>query len=216
MKFEGTRNRSSAPEGKRLGSQLRARRHRRLALSSALLQGLALLFVQAARADTEATTSDGRRVLLKDDGRWQYAEEKDKDKADDKAKDETPATPKQEGQAVLRLVRRVEHGNVCGVVLSLQNKLPYEIVSIVPLLSAYRANGVLYQTVSIAFQSLRPTAEQESTAEFSGIPCSEIERIQVNGGDRCAMGELNKFSDAKGQCLARVAVAASELVRFDK
>jgi hypothetical protein len=102
------------------------------------------------------------------------------------------------------------------VVLTLQNELPYEIVSIVPYLSAYRANGVVFQTVSIAFQSIRPSGEQESTADFSGIACDAIRRIQVNGGDRCEMGDLNKFSDLKGQCLARLKIVAAEGVRFDK
>jgi len=30
------------------------------------------------------------------------------------------------------------------------------------------------------------------------------------------MGELNKFSDAKGECLARVRVLPSDGVKFDK
>ena len=52
--------------------------------------------------------------------------------------------------------------------------------------------------------------------DFLGIACRDIVRVQVVGGDRCDMGDLDKFSLAKGQCLARVRVVESDLVRFDK
>jgi hypothetical protein len=51
---------------------------------------------------------------------------------------------------------------------------------------------------------------------FGGIGCADIARLQVQGGDRCDMGDLNKFSDAKGECLARVRVLPSEVLPFEK
>jgi hypothetical protein len=191
-----------------------------------LLAGAALL-APGAHADTEATTADGRRVLLKEDGTWKYIEEKpekaDKaDKADKAERSEEGAQPapaynaKQDGEGVLQLERRVQLGRSCSFVVSLQNALVYEIVSIVPYLTAWRANGAAYQTESVSFQSIRPGNRQERTVEFLGITCDEIARLQVVGGERCEMGELNKFSDVKGQCLARLRVAPSTLVRFEK
>ena len=44
----------------------------------------------------------------------------------------------------------------------------------------------------------------------------EIGGVQVGGGDRCEMGDLDKFSSVRGECLARVRVMASDVVRFDK
>ena len=52
--------------------------------------------------------------------------------------------------------------------------------------------------------------------DFLGIACQDIVRVQVVGGDRCEMGDLDKFSQKKGECLARVGVVASDVVRFDK
>ena len=52
--------------------------------------------------------------------------------------------------------------------------------------------------------------------EFRGIACRDIVRVQVVGGDRCDMGDLDKYSAAKGQCLARVRVVASDLIPFEK
>ena len=51
---------------------------------------------------------------------------------------------------------------------------------------------------------------------FVGIGCADIARLQIQGGDRCDMGDLNKFSDVKGECLARVRVLPSELLPFEK
>jgi hypothetical protein len=152
-------------------------------------------------ADFEVTGPDGRRILLKDDGTWRYVEEAQK-----------------EGEAVLSLERKTDLGTVCRFVLRLVNNLPYEIRSLVPYYAAYRANGVIYDTVSSAsaFTALKPGDQTTRELEFKGLGCADIVRVQVVGGDRCEMGELTKYSDVKGACLARVRVVESNLVRFDK
>jgi hypothetical protein len=169
---------------------------------------LALMLAQTCLADIELSTPDGRRVLLKDDGTWRYQDATDAANA--------AARPKQEGEAVLTLQQKVERGNHCRVVVELVNNLPYEIRSLIPYLSAYRANGVMHETKSVAFQSIRPSDKVSRSVDFNRITCSEIARVQVTGGDRCEMGDLNRFSDAKGQCLALVKVTPSDLARFDK
>ena len=58
--------------------------------------------------------------------------------------------------------------------------------------------------------------EQGREFEFVNITCPKIARVQVVGGDHCELGDLSKYSAKKGECLARVRVVASELVRFDK
>jgi hypothetical protein len=173
-----------------------------------LVAGMAL--APAALADVEITGPDGRRILLNDNGTWQYADAKDKDRADGKSEGA--------GEAVLRLERKIDYGNNCRFALRLVNNLPYEIRSLVPYYSAYRANGVIYDTVSSnsGFALLKPGDGQARTLEFAGIACQDIVRVQVVGGDRCDMGELDKFSAMKGRCLARVRVVESDLVRFDK
>lgn len=167
-------------------------------------------FSYAARADIELAGPDGRRILLKDNGTWLYVEGKEKDRTADQNK--------QEGEAVLVLERKVERGNGCGIDVRLENNLPYEISSLVPYYSVYRANGVIYDTVSAAssFTNLKPGDRQSREINFSGIACKDIVRVQVVGGDRCTMGDLDKFASVKGQCLARVRVVESNLVRFDK
>ena len=173
-----------------------------------VLPALVLALGSACLADTEVSTPDGRRVLLKDDGTWRYVDAKDKAAP--------PAKPKQEGEAVLTLQQKIERGAHCRVAIQIVNNLPYEIRNIIPYLSAYRASGAMHETVSIAFHSVRPGDTMTQAVDFSRITCSEIARVQVTGGDRCDMGELHRFSEANGQCLARVRVAPSELARFDK
>ena len=44
----------------------------------------------------------------------------------------------------------------------------------------------------------------------------QITRISVHGGDRCAMGELTKFSSEKGECLTYIEVLKSDILPFSK
>lgn len=179
-----------------------------LAILSALL---ALGLVPAAQADMELPTPDGRKVLLKDDGTWRYIDAKD-----------ASATASQDGkdtkveQASLQLEDRAPFGPNCRVTLKMTNTLPYEIVQVVPYFSAYRSNGVMHQSLGRGFQNVRPTDSKTRVVEFVGIPCDDITRIQVVGGDRCEMGELSKFTPDKGVCLARIRVVPSNKLTFEK
>ena len=161
------------------------------------------------RADFEVVGPDGRRILLMDNGAWRYGEAKG---------DQSKEKIKEEGEAVLSLERKIERGSNCRFVLRLVNNLPYEIRSLVPYYSAYRADGVIYDTVSTgsSFAAMKPGDKLLRDLDFLGIACRDIVRVQVVGGDRCDMGDLDKFSPVKGQCLARVRVVESDLVRFDK
>jgi hypothetical protein len=175
--------------------------------AGALLAAATLFGAPAARADFEVTGPDGRRILLKDDGTWRYV-------------DAAAKAPKKDGEtaseAVLTLLYRKESGPNCRFGLRLANNLPYEIDNIVPTFSVYRADGVLYETKGRGFFSVKPGNSQDREVEFRGIACNEIKRLQVGGGDRCGMGELTRFSAQSGECLARVRVVESQVLRFDK
>jgi hypothetical protein len=171
-----------------------------------------MLFIAAtglscvAHGDFELAAPDGQRVLLKDNGTWQYLKAKGKEETGDKS----------EGELVVLLERKVKRGPTnCRFDVRLTNNLPYE-VRIVLYYSAYRANGVMYDSVSSGSGALKPGNTQTREVEFAGIPCEDIVRVQVSGGDRCEMGDLNKWSYQKGECLARVRVRESDLVRFEK
>lgn len=164
-----------------------------------------------ASADFELTAPDGRRVLLKDDRTWQYLEPKERD-----AKDKDADRIREEGEAVLSIDARIERGGSCHFALVLVNRLRYPIRSLVPQFTASSATGAIYDTVFSGFASLKPGDSQRVEIQFRGVACERIARIQVVGGDACNMGELQRFSVEKGQCLARVRVVQSELVRFDK
>jgi len=176
----------------------------------------------AAAADFEVSGPDGRRILLKSDGTWRYLDVRRGDVPSaraDRAEVKAIEKAKEEGaQAKLTLERRTAKGGGCNYELRLVNGFPYEISNLVLYYSAYRANGVIYDTVpaAAAFSFIKPGDDQVRELQFVGIGCDEIVRVQVSGGDRCVMGDLDKFSYEKGKCLARVQVVASDLVRFDK
>jgi hypothetical protein len=160
-----------------------------------------------ARADFELRDSQGRRILLKADGTWRYADAP-------AAAATTPAAPLP--QAELLLDRRFDVPGACRFELMLTNALPYEIRVLVPDFTAVRANDVAYTNQPVAFGPLRPGDRARRGLNVEGIACADIARLDVKGGDRCEMGDLNKFSEPLGQCLARVNVLPSTLLRFTK
>lgn len=175
--------------------------------AGALLAAATIFGGSPARADFELTGPDGRRILLKDDGTWRYV---------DAAENEQKKEGGPSGEAVLSLLYRKEVGPNCRFGLRLVNNLPHEIGNIVPTFSAYRADGVLYESRTRGFFSLRPGNSQDREVEFGAIRCDDIKRLQVSGGDRCDMGELNRFSPQSGECLSRIRVDKSDQLRFDK
>lgn len=161
-----------------------------------------LACVGAGAAELEATTSDGRRVLLREDQTWMFLEDGE-DAVD-------------EGHAELRVSQVFAYPNICKLGLKLINHTPTRIRSLVPQFSAYTPDGILFETVSAGFASIKPTNYQYREIQFRGIECREIDYVLVHGADRCAMGSLDKFSLAKGACLKRVRVVASDLITIRK
>jgi len=160
-----------------------------------------------AGPDVEVRDGQGRRILLKADGTWRYA---------DAAGAAGAPEPAALAQAELLLERRLDVPGACRFGLVLTNSLPYEIRILVPEFTAVRANDVAYSTQHVAFGPLRPGDRARRGLNIEGIACTDIARLDVKGGDRCEMGDLNKFSEPNGQCLVRVKVLPSELLRFAK
>lgn len=180
----------------------------------ALLLGALALAPAAGAADFELKDAQGRRILLKDDGTWRYL-----DAAAAAAVPASAASEPPPAQAELLLERRLEAPGGCRFEMALQNTLAYEIRSLVPEFTVFRQQGtsaVAYSTQLAGFGPVRPGDQHRRALQFAGIACADIARLEVGGGDRCEMGDLNKFSDARGQCLARLRVKPSELLRFEK
>jgi hypothetical protein len=182
------------------------KRYPRIAVA-ALVIVWALAPLSAARADFEVTGPDGRRILLKDDNTWRFVE------TEPEKPEEKPVVL---GEGVLSLERLVDLGMNCQIAIRLQNDTNYEVQSIVPRFVVYRANGIHYEARTLGFYSINPGNSVLRETLFRGIACQDIGRIQVSGGDRCVMGDLDRISYTGGACLERVRVVPSDLVRFDK
>ena len=114
-------------------------------------------------------TPDGRRVLLRDDHTWEVVEAEQGD----------PATSAVISVANVRGLR-----NACKIGLRLDNNLGYNIKSLIPSFSAYTRDGVLYETVSKAFSSIKPTRDQYKQIQFIGITCDDRNKPDKNNRDR--------------------------------
>jgi len=146
-------------------------------------------------------TPDGRRVLLRDDHTWEVIEV---DQAD-------PST-----SAVISVANTRGLRNACKIGLRLENHLGYNIKSLIPNFSAYTKDGILYESVSKAFSSIKPTKNQYRQIQFIGITCEDIGHIRVHGAEHCSMGQMDKFNETEGECLSHVYVQASDLINITK
>lgn len=181
--------------------------HRR-ARACVIAAAAALALTLAVAADFEVTGPDGRRILLKDDGTWRYVEGKGGEAAKEK--------PNVVGEAILVVERRADGGGGCIFGVRLVNSFPHPIQSFVPTFSAIRSNDVVYHSVLSGFQAVKPGDGQSREILFRGISCQDVARLQVSGGDRCTMGDLDRFTSEEGACLKRVRIVPSDIVRFDK
>jgi len=146
-------------------------------------------------------TPDGRRVLLRDNHTWEVIEV---DQGD-------PST-----SAVISVANTRGLRNACKIGLRLENHLGYNIKSLIPRFSAYTTDGVLFETTSKAFSSIKPTKNQYRQIQFIGITCEDIGHVRVHGAEHCSMGLMDKFNEAEGECLSHIHVQASDLIKLTK
>lgn len=146
-------------------------------------------------------TPDGRRVLLRDDHTWEVVQAGQGDPA---------------ASAVISVANTRGLRNACKIGLRLENHLGYNIKSLIPSFSVYTRDGILFETVSKSFSSIKPTRDQYRQIQFIGITCDEIGHIRVHGAGHCSMGPMDKFNEAEGECLSHIYVQESDLLKITK
>lgn len=146
-------------------------------------------------------TPDGRRVLLRDDHTWEVIQAGQGDPA---------------ASAVISVANTRGLRNACKIGLRLENHLGYNIKSLIPSFAVYNRDGVLFETVSKSFSSIKPTRDQYRQIQFIGITCEEIGHVRVHGADHCSMGPMDKFNEAEGECLSHIYVQESDLIKITK
>lgn len=174
----------------------------RVTLTALTFALLSISLSPAARADREAVTADGQRVLLKDDGTWEAA------------LPATDAAP--EPQAELTVERREPLPTGCRIGLRLRNDLAIPIRSLVLRFTAYKEGPVAYETVTRGFSFIKPTDSQYQDILFRGIHCDDILQVQVHVADKCHAGDITKYTSGADRCLALVKVVESPLVKIFK
>lgn len=166
-----------------------------------IIGGFLLSTAITAQAAFDLATPDGRTVRLNDDQTWEYIE-----------KIEDPEMT----YAVLSVAKKKELPTGCRFGFRLQNDLGFKIKSLVPEFSVYKSEDLLYETISRGFYEIKPTNSQYREIHFSRIGCNEIDFIKVHGADHCTMGPHTKFSSEQGECLERIKVEESDLIRIRK
>ena len=156
-----------------------------------------LLATGIAQADLKATTDDGRKVLLKENGLWEFVDE---------AKDP------EEIKALLQLELRETYHLSCRLGLRLSNNLGTPIRSLVLRFTAYKPGGFEFETVTRGYSRIKPTKHQYQQIRFRGLTCEEIDKVQVRAARNCHVGELTKYNASPEACLSLVRTEPSELM----
>lgn len=174
-------------------------------MKQVILITLTLLLSLAVRAQAEsgiqAITAEGKQVLLKSDHTWDFL----------KAQVGDPSN-----SAVLSVIAVHEMERACRLDLRLQNNFGFRIRSLVPRFAIYNQEGILFDTASKSFSSIKPTLDQYAKIQFTGIGCHEISRIQVIDASHCVMGDIDQFNEEEGQCLSHLFVEPSQLINIFK
>ena len=148
-----------------------------------------------------AQTNDGRHVILKEDHTWEFVERQTGD----------PAT-----SVVLSVTNIRDMQDACGVDFRLQNNFGARISSLIPRLSIFNKAGVLFDSQSLSFASVRPTESKYTKIQFTGIGCQDISALKVIDAQHCKMGDIDMFNEKDGECLSHIYVEPSQLINITK
>lgn len=172
-----------------------------ISLALILLVSLGVTVPVAADTDIRAVTLDGRQVLLKDDQTWEFVERQEGD----------PSV-----SAVLTVTQIWDMEKACKLQFRLQNNLGYRISTLVPRLSVLNRDGVIYDSKSISFASIKPTNYKFTDVQFAGIGCKDISHVKVIDAKHCNMGDIDQWNEEEGECLSHLYVEPSELINISK
>jgi len=156
-----------------------------------------------ASAGQQATLDDGRKVLLTDDGRWEYLT------ADE-------GSLGQQATAALTVERVESIPQGCRIGLQLDNTLTTPIRSLVLRFTAYKSGPVAYETQTRGFSLIKPTDNQYREILFRDVSCDNIAQVQVHGAKNCHVGDLTKYTDGQDKCLSLIKVVDSGLIKIYK
>lgn len=149
----------------------------------------------------KAVTLDGRQVLLKSDNTWEFVAQAQGD----------PSV-----SAVLSVTRIWDMEQACKLQFRLVNNLGYRISTLVPRMSVQNQAGVIYDSKSISFASLKPTNDKYTEVQFAGIGCQDIAHVKVFDAARCNMGKIDQWNEEEGECLSHLYVEPSQLINISK
>lgn len=165
-------------------------------MKNILLIASALLFA-SAQADMTATTDKGKKVLLKDNGTWQYIKEGEE------------AAQGPSARLVLENMQEIPNG--CRFGLRMHNDLNEQVRTLVLRFTAYKEGNIPFETVSRGYSFIKPTNNQYQQIRFRDLSCAQIDKIQVRAAHNCHVGSLTKYSATEDDCLALVTLEDSDI-----
>jgi hypothetical protein len=127
-----------------------------------------------------------------------------------------PVTDTGRKAVVLSLHMRKAYPNACMLGITVTNNLDERVMNISVRLGATIRGDVVYDAIARNFTNLRPTESQYREVTYTNIRCEEIDHITVTDPGRCAIGEVNRFTAAPGDCAKFIDVPSSPLMDMRK
>jgi hypothetical protein len=152
-------------------------------------------------SNLKAVTPDGRQVLLKGDHTWEYIEFQQGDPSN---------------SAVLTVTQVWDMQDACKIQFRLQNNLGYRISALVPRFSVQNKEGVLYESPSISFATIKPTKREYAEIQISGLGCKDISQMKLYDAARCRMGQIDQWNEQEGECLGHIYLEPTDLINISK
>jgi hypothetical protein len=83
-------------------------------------------------------------------------------------------------------------------------------------MSVLNNQGVIYDTKSIAFASIKPTNYKYTDVQFEGIGCMDISHVKVLDAAHCNMGDIDQWNEEEGECFSHLYIEPSDLINISK
>lgn len=144
-------------------------------------------------ADQVIKLPDGQSVNLKDDGTWEYVEEKIL------------------GALILNFGKTIDQQGQCYAWPSLTNDTNRFIDAIAIVFSTHLDDGSTIRSGTLTYNVVgvgKKITNQEYLTRYATAQCDDVEYIQIDGVTNCRIGGLKK--DA-GFCLDLLEVSADEI-----
>jgi hypothetical protein len=153
-----------------------------------------------AYAEMTATTAEGQKVLLKDDGTWQFID--DTASASDR-------------HILMSVVKLKEMFGTCMISIEISNNVGSRVQTFSPRILAYDNDGEFINDGILFVQNIENGGRQTPDMQIRGVECGVIKHLEIRkmAMDMCEIG--GKSIDGS-ECIELIQIESTSKIPFRK